>query len=212
MIILGVSMFTIGTFISFVSHHHADAEKAARVSRSISSSKKLDKALENDYNAQNDQSIDSSDVSEANSELKSSSTSSRKSASKTKVTLTQTNAKIAESLKRDQQWAAGKLDANGNPTSNGTPNENFRWTTYINSIKMSKSQILTVQVNGKVRILTTDAKKDLAVQAQNLVLGVMTELGTANNADYDGLYTDLMSGEIVVAHSSLSDYRDIKVN
>lgn len=88
MIILGVSMFIIGTFISFVSHHHADAEKAARVSRSISSSKKLDKALENDYNAQNDQSIDSSDVSEANSELKSSSTSSQKSASKSSDVLT----------------------------------------------------------------------------------------------------------------------------
>ncbi|WP_461213933.1 hypothetical protein [Lacticaseibacillus sp. GG6-2] len=125
------------------------------------------------------------------------------------------NAAISKSLTEDQGFANGTLDENGNPTQSGTPNSSYDWSTYVISIKVSKSgnsYKVTGQVNSKIAALTDSSKKELAIHIQSLALSTLAELNKASDeALTEGLFTDIKSGKLAVAQSHLTDYKEIRV-
>ncbi|WP_461213324.1 hypothetical protein [Lacticaseibacillus sp. GG6-2] len=141
--------------------------------------------------------------------------SSKKKSAASAQKLAPINTAIAKSLKQDQGFAAGTLDANGKPTTNGTPNASFDWSTYVISIKVSKSGSdykVQGQVGAKVNALTDDSKKGLALHIQNLALATLSELNKASDeALTNGLFTDVKSGKLAVVQSHLTDYKEFRV-
>lgn len=86
----------------------------------------------------------SSEEKNSSSQVASSSTSSKKTSSKKpkkKVNKQkQVNKDIAAGLKQAKGWANGELDGDGNPTDDGTPNEDWAWANYIDKIEYSSDK------------------------------------------------------------------------
>lgn len=84
----------------------------------------------------------SSSLSEDEAETEQTEQSSKENdESKEKATESKINSVIAKDLKLDKGWAEGTLDEDGNPTDNGTPNDDFAWATVVEKIEYSSNNL-----------------------------------------------------------------------
>lgn len=123
----------------------------------------------------------------------------------------QYNEKIAASLKENQGFANGTLDKDGNPTDNGTPNDDFNWALYINSIKYAKDKSLEVQVINDFKALSIDDKKTVINSAQNSALAAISEVKDVSTETYQSnLYVSIYNGTTAIGHSRMTKYTEFK--
>ena len=129
----------------------------------------------------------------------------------TKKTIKKANKALKKALKEDQGFATGKLDENGNPTDNGTPNPKFDYATYVNSLKYQSSGAVKVQMNDKLTSLNTAQMDEIAHNVQGLVDSTLMieEVITPENTT-KGVYLNFYYGKRAVGHSKLSDHTKFK--
>lgn len=129
----------------------------------------------------------------------------------TKKTIKKANKALKKALKEDQGFATGKLDENGNPTENGTPNPKFDYATYVNSLKYQSSGAVKVQMNDKLTSLNTAQMDEIAHNVQGLVDStLMIEEVITPEDTTKGVYLNFYYGKRAVGHSKLSDHTKFK--
>lgn len=132
-----------------------------------------------------------------------------KTLSKKKVK--EVNKALKKALKEDQGFATGKLDENGNPTENGTPNPKFDYATYVNSLKYQSSGAVKVQMNDKLTSLNTAQMDEIAHNVQGLVDStLMIEEVITPEDTTKGVYLNFYYGKRAIGHSKLSDHKEFK--
>lgn len=121
------------------------------------------------------------------------------------------NKALKNALKEDQGFATGKLDENGNPTENGTPNPKFDYATYVNSLKYQSSGAVKVQMNDKLTSLNTAEMDEIAHNVQGLVDStLMIEEVITPEDTTKGVYLNFYYGKRAIGHSKLSDHKEFK--
>ncbi|WP_049164781.1 hypothetical protein [Ligilactobacillus salivarius] len=121
------------------------------------------------------------------------------------------NKALKKALKEDQGFATGKLDENGNPTDNGTPNPKFDYATYVNSLKYQSSGAVKVQMNDKLTSLNTAQMDEIAHNVQGLVDStLMIEEVITPEDTTKGVYLNFYYGKRAIGHSKLSDHKEFK--
>lgn len=121
------------------------------------------------------------------------------------------NKALKKALKEDQGFATGKLDENGNPTDNGTPNPKFDYATYVNSLKYQSSGAVKVQMNDKLTSLNTAQMDEIAHNVQGLVDStLMIEEVITPEDTTKGVYLNFYYEKRAIGHSKLSDHKEFK--
>lgn len=121
------------------------------------------------------------------------------------------NKALKKALKEDQGFATGKLDENGNPTDNGTPNPKFDYATYVNSLKYQSSGAVKVKMNDKLTSLNTAQMDEIAHNVQGLVDStLMIEEVITPEDTTKGVYLNFYYGKRAIGHSKLSDHKEFK--
>ena len=121
------------------------------------------------------------------------------------------NKALKKALKEDQGFATGKLDENGNPTENWTPNPKFDYATYVNSLKYQSSGAVKVQMNDKLTSLNTAEMDEIAHNVQGLVDStLMIEEVITSEDTTKGVYLNFYYGKRAIGHSKLSDHKEFK--
>lgn len=129
----------------------------------------------------------------------------------TKKTIKKANKALKKALKEDQGFATGKLDENGNPTDNGTPNSKYDYATYVKSLKYQSSGAVKVQMNDKLTSLNTAQMDEIAHNVQGLVDStLMIEEVITPEDTTKGVYLNFYYGKRAVGHSKLSDHKEFK--
>ena len=129
----------------------------------------------------------------------------------TKKTIKKANKALKKALKEDQGFATGKLDENGNPTENGTPNPKFDYATYVNSLTYQSSGAVKVQMNDKLTSLNTAQMDEIAHNVQGLVDStLMIEEVITPEDTTKGVYLNFYYGKRAIGHSKLSDHKEFK--
>lgn len=98
------------------------------------------------------------------------------------TTLNKLTAALVSRLTQSQGWADGKLDENGNPTENGTPNPAYNWAKLITSIKYAENE-LTIYVNKDYAGLPKTQFASYMTRAENASLNALQEAGIIDDAD-----------------------------
>lgn len=102
---------------------------------------KVDQTHSDEATQTNSTSEEKSSSSQSSSSSESSKNNSSSSKPKKKVNKQkQVNKDIAAGLKQAKGWARGELDGDGNPTDDGTPEEAWAWTNYIDKIEYSSDK------------------------------------------------------------------------
>lgn len=121
------------------------------------------------------------------------------------------NAEIATHLSENQGFATGTLDANGNPTENGTPNPNFNWSLVVDRIEYAGTDGINVYVSDAFTQLSDDEKRQVAQTAQN---AASAYIGPAENWDdkkyQQGIFTAIKNGGKTVGRSTAFDLKEFK--
>ena len=137
------------------------------------------------------------------------STIEAKTLSKKKVK--KVNKALEKALKEDQRFATGKLDENGNPTENGTPNPKFDYATYVNSLKYQSSGAVKVQMNDKLTSLNTAQMDEIANKIQGLVNSTLMVEEVIKPEDASkGVYLNFYYGKRAIGHSLVSNHSKFK--
>lgn len=137
------------------------------------------------------------------------STIEAKTLSKKKVK--KVNKALKKALKEDQGFATGKLDENGNPTENGTPNPKFDYATYVNSLKYQSSGAVKVQMNDKLTSLNTAQMDEIANKIQGLVNSTLMVEEVIKPEDASkGVYLNFYYGKRAIGHSLVSNHSKFK--
>lgn len=129
----------------------------------------------------------------------------------TKKTIKKANKSLKKALKEDQGFATGKLDENGNPTDNGTPNSKYDYATYVKSLTYQSSGAVKVQMNEKLTTLNTAQMDEIAHNVQGLVDStLMIEEVITPEDTTKGVYLNFYYGKRAIGHSKLSDHKEFK--
>lgn len=121
------------------------------------------------------------------------------------------NKVLEKALKEDQGFATGKLDENGNPTENGTPNPKFDYATYVNSLKYQSSGAVKVQMNDKLTSLNTAQMDEIANKIQGLVNSTLMVEEVIKPEDASkGVYLNFYYGKRAIGHSLVSNHSKFK--
>lgn len=113
------------------------------------------------------------------------------------------NKQMADDLQLSLGWALGKLDADGNPTENGTPNEGFNWAIFVTKIELSEEdEQLNVYVTPEFKTLPKEEKQNIVKYAQN-----QSVLFTDDNKR---LFTVIYDGTNQIGRSTVLDTSEFK--
>lgn len=148
------------------------------------------------------------------SEAKKAKSSSKKSAkkSKKKSKSSSINDKLAKELYTDQGFANGTLDENGKPVAGGQKNDDFAWANYINSMKWSKGDNLSIYLMS-VSDLSQSELNQVARRAQSAASSVLYAEGKINSDDLSsGVPTTFYIGSNPVGHSRFTNSHSFKWN
>lgn len=115
--------------------------------------------------------------------------------------VTKVNNSLEKVLTQSQGFATGKLDKDGNPTNDGTPNDNFAWALYVQKIVFNKNRTFSVYMDPKFIDLSEDTKKSYAHSIQNISMSV-DDLNASDSEVEDGLHTEFLVGQKIVGISS----------
>lgn len=112
------------------------------------------------------------------------------------------NDALAKDLAQSQGWANGKLDENGNPSDNATPNAAFAWSNSIDSVTINANHIVTAQATNAVLALSKTDQRSLAEHVAKSSLAVLIELNKASDSEINAgrLFTSLKVGKRYVSH------------
>lgn len=128
-----------------------------------------------------------------------------------KKKLKQVNKEMKAYLKQNQGFAEGTLDENGNPTTNGTPNPDFEFATYVDKIKINKSKQANVYFNAKITDLSLDELDEISTKVSSMINGCLMENGRITNDEYkQGTFLSFYYGKKAIGHSKLSNYKTFK--
>lgn len=121
------------------------------------------------------------------------------------------NKALKKALKEDQGFATGKLDENGNPTENGTPNEKYDYATYVKSLTYQTSGAVKVQMNEKLTTLDTAQMDEIANKIQGLVNSTLMVEEIIKPEDASkGVYLNFYYGKRAIGHSLVSNHSKFK--
>lgn len=121
------------------------------------------------------------------------------------------NKSIAFSLKEDRGWAEGKLDENGHPTDNGTPNENFDYSKYIQKAKYTKDDQGVIYVNSNFFALNKKTRKKFMNTTQNVILSSVADYKKVKNQTYiDSIYVQVKYGNDHIGRAKILDHHEFK--
>ncbi|MFI3605710.1 hypothetical protein [Vagococcus fluvialis] len=113
------------------------------------------------------------------------------------------NKQMADDLQLSLGWALGKLDADGNPTENGTPNEGFNWAIFVTKIELSEEdEQLNVYVTPEFKTLPKEEKQNIVRYAQNQSI-LFTD-------DNKRLFTVIYDGTNQIGRSTILDTSEFK--
>lgn len=113
------------------------------------------------------------------------------------------NKLIANDLQQDLGWALGKLDSDGNPTENGTPNEDFAWAVFVEKVEIAEDGTqLNVYVTPEFTSLNDESKSKIISSAQN-----MASIYTDNA---EKLFTVVYQGDKQIGRSTVLDKSEFK--
>ena len=113
------------------------------------------------------------------------------------------NKLIANDLQQDLGWALGKLDSDGNPTENGTPNEDFAWAVFVEKVEIAEDGTqLNVYVTPEFASLNDESKSKIISSAQN-----MASIYTDNA---EKLFTVVYQGDKQIGRSTVLDKSEFK--
>lgn len=128
-----------------------------------------------------------------------------------KKKLKQVNKEMKAYLKQNQGFTEGTLDENGNPTTNGTPNPDFEFATYVDKIKINKSKQANVYFNAKITDLSLDELDEISTKVSSMINGCLMENGRITNDEYkQGTFLSFYYGKKAIGHSKLSNYKTFK--
>ena len=145
----------------------------------------------------------SGDKKETNSSDSKTSETTTVSSSEKKDSDAETNKLIANDLQQDLGWALGKLDSDGNPTENGTPNEDFAWAVFVEKVEIVEDGTqLNVYVTPEFTSLNDESKSKIISSAQNMA-SVYTD-----NAEK--LFTVVYQGNKQIGSSTILDKSEFK--
>lgn len=113
------------------------------------------------------------------------------------------NKSIADDLQMSLGWALGKLDSDGNPTENGTPNEGFNWAIFVEKIEIVEDgSQLDVYVTPEFLTLDNSAKSEVIGYAQNSSMQYTD--------DFKKLFTVIYEGGKQIGRSTVLEVSDFK--
>lgn len=126
--------------------------------------------------------------------------------------LTELNNKIAEDLKQDKGWADGTLDPNGNPTQNGTPNQDYAWSKFVDKMTVNNEKQVKVMLNGGIFGLS---KAEVAEVLRHCRMSAVAQMTVYNFIKDDEVthagYLNAWYGNRAIGRSKLSDYNEFKI-
>lgn len=121
------------------------------------------------------------------------------------------NKELKKYLKENKGFAEGTLDENGNPTTNGTPNPDFDYATYVDKITINKSKQANVYFNAKITDLSLDELDEISTRVSSMINGCLMENGRITNDEYkQGTFLSFYYGKKAIGHSKLSNYKTFK--
>ena len=136
------------------------------------------------------------------------STKSKEKAEKMKemADLAQINSTVAKDLKLDQGWAEGSLDEDGNPTENGTPNDDFAWSIVIDKV-VYEGDTLRVYVKRGFKQLDTEDRQAVIESAMRASYSGINKFKKMEQEDIKkGLFTEVYLDSTPIGRSKLSNH------
>ena len=120
--------------------------------------------------------------------------------------LAKINSTIAKDLKLDQGWAEGSLDEDGNPTENGTPNDDFAWSIVIDKI-VYEGDTLRVYVKRGFKQLDTEDRQAVIESAMRASYSGINKFKKMEQEDIKkGLFTEVYLDSTPIGRSKLSNH------
>lgn len=120
--------------------------------------------------------------------------------------LAKINSGIAKDLKLDQGWAEGSLDEDGNPTENGTPNDDFAWSIVIDKI-VYEDDTLRVYVKRGFKQLDTEDRQTVIESAMRAAYSGINKFKKMDQEDIKkGLFTEVYLDSTPIGRSKLSNH------
>lgn len=120
--------------------------------------------------------------------------------------LAKINSTIAKDLKLDQGWAEGSLDEDGNPTENGTPNDDFAWSIVIDKI-VYEGDTLRVYVKRGFKQLDTEDRQTVIESAMRASYSGINKFKKMEQEDIKkGLFTEVYLDSTPIGSSKLSNH------
>ncbi|BDR57017.1 ABC transporter permease subunit [Xylocopilactobacillus apis] len=101
------------------------------------------------------------------------------------------NSKIAERIKTDQGFAAGKLDDDGKPSKKAQPDPVFTTVNYIDSIKLNKAEYFVAKLNPTFNKLSSKEKTGVIEAVESLTWSTSTIL-------FDQLEKDFKKNNFII--------------
>lgn len=112
---------------------------------------------------------------------------------------TSMNAQLATELAQDKGFANGTLDENGNPTEQGTPNPNFEFANYIESVKFEGHLEVVVNVSSDFMPLPPESKDQIASRVRLFARSVLPSSEEMN----DNIHLTFMLGNRQIGRTSI---------
>lgn len=125
----------------------------------------------------------------------------------------QFNSEIAKSLQESLGFALGKLDRDGNPTENGTPNPDFEWAIFVDSIVMDNSKDIVANMKNDFLTLTDSEKNEVASRVQGSSISIASQFLDLSTDDMmNGFFLEFKVNNKSVGRSTVLDRKEYKWN
>ena len=116
------------------------------------------------------------------------------------------NSAIAKDLRLDKGWGEGSLDGDGNPTDNGTPNDDFAWATVVEKIEYSGDN-LRVYVTSDFKQLDDEDRQTVIESAMRASYSGINKYKKLDQESIrKGLFTDVYLGSTPIGQSTISNH------
>lgn len=126
--------------------------------------------------------------------------------------LSDVNDYIIASLEEDQGFALGKLDENGNPTENGTPDEDYSYSLFINSLSFEENGVLVAQVNPDFMNLSEDMRTEIGNILQGKAQTALLLKADIDPMEIGSTFLSFRNGAKILGHSKMTNASEFTWN
>lgn len=127
----------------------------------------------------------------------------------TKDNIDSVNDYLAHSLQEGKDFALGKLDPNGNPTENGTPDPRYNYSLLASSVKFEKDGILVIQVEDQFLELNEEDRQTVGNSFQGMGKAALLMKGIEGVEDKH-IFASFRQGIIRIGHSKMTNTSEFK--